>query len=113
MSFRRKLPQTVKFLEQTLGATVLNGYNIVGDGTPQALIPILTAQTEIVLPLARRRFAEAEYLDEIYPMIWNNFSDSGYVTMFGEDMSLYGYRISSNLSACASIFQPLLQLCFN
>lgn len=28
-------------------------YNIVGDGTPQAFIPILTAQTEEELPLTR------------------------------------------------------------
>ncbi|EGT35503.1 hypothetical protein CAEBREN_29956 [Caenorhabditis brenneri] len=96
MSFRRKLPKTVKFLEETLGSVVLNGYNIVGDGTPQALIPILTAKTETELPLTRRRFSEAKYLDEVYPMIWNNYTNNGYVTMFGEDMHLYGtfsYRL--------------------
>lgn len=29
------------------------GYNIVGDGTPQAFIPILTGATEEELPLTR------------------------------------------------------------
>ncbi|VDL67162.1 unnamed protein product [Nippostrongylus brasiliensis] len=53
MSFRRKLPKTVQLLEGTLGSVVLNGYNIVGDGTPQAFIPILTAATEEELPLTR------------------------------------------------------------
>ncbi|UMM26561.1 hypothetical protein L5515_010208 [Caenorhabditis briggsae] len=96
MSFRRKLPKTVDFLENTLGSVVLNGYNIVGDGTPQAFIPILTAQTETELPLTRKRFEESKYLDEVYPMIWKNFSDAGYVTMFGEDMHEYAtftYRL--------------------
>ncbi|CAI2352336.1 unnamed protein product [Caenorhabditis sp. 36 PRJEB53466] len=97
MSFRRKLPKTVKFLEETLGSTVLNGYNIVGDGTPQAFIPILTGKTEEELPLTRKRFSEASYLDEVYPLIWQNFSDFGYVTMFGEDMYMYStfcYRLT-------------------
>uniref|UniRef100_A0A1I7UIR9 Uncharacterized protein n=1 Tax=Caenorhabditis tropicalis TaxID=1561998 RepID=A0A1I7UIR9_9PELO len=96
MSFRRKLPKTVKFLEETMESVVLNGYNIVGDGPPQAFIPILTAQTETELPLTRKRFEEARYLDEAYPMIWKNFSDNGYVTMFAEDMHLYStftYRL--------------------
>ncbi|KAF1752938.1 hypothetical protein GCK72_019493 [Caenorhabditis remanei] len=96
MSFRRKLPRTVKFLEETLGSVVLNGYNIVGDGTPQAFIPILTGQTETELPLSRKRFPESKYLDEIYPMAWKNYSDKGYVTMFGEDMhqvATFTYRL--------------------
>lgn len=41
-NFIRKLPRSYKFLTEVLGAFVLEGYNIVGDGTPQALIPILT-----------------------------------------------------------------------
>jgi hypothetical protein len=63
MSFRRNLPKTVKFLEEDMDFTVFNGncgihyfydsfytgYNIVGDGTPQAFIPILTGQTEVEL----------------------------------------------------------------
>ena len=39
--FQRNLPNSYKYLTETLGAIVLEGYNIVGDGTPQALIPIL------------------------------------------------------------------------
>lgn len=53
MTFLRKLPKTVKVLEETLDTVILNGYNIVGDGTPQAFIPMLTAQTEEELPLTR------------------------------------------------------------
>jgi len=41
MMVQRILPK-VYFKLKSMGARVLNGYNIVGDGTPQALIPILT-----------------------------------------------------------------------
>lgn len=43
MTFMRKLPKAYKKL-QSLGAIVLEGYNILGDGTPQALIPLLTGK---------------------------------------------------------------------
>lgn len=41
MMMQRILPKVYAKLK-SMGARVLNGYNIVGDGTPQALIPILT-----------------------------------------------------------------------
>ncbi|VDM64564.1 unnamed protein product [Angiostrongylus costaricensis] len=96
MTFRRKMPKTINVLEETLHSVVLNGYNIVGDGTPQAYIPILTASTEEELPLTRKRFREANYVDDVYPFIWNNFSSSGYVTLYGEDAFAIGtftYRL--------------------
>ncbi|GMT10823.1 hypothetical protein PFISCL1PPCAC_2120, partial [Pristionchus fissidentatus] len=91
MTFRRKLPKTVKFLEESLKAVVLNGYNIVGDGTPQAFIPILTGATEEELPLTRKRFTNASFVDDVYPFIWKNFSDAGYVTLFAEDQAHLGF----------------------
>lgn len=36
----RKLPKAYKYMTEHLNADVLQGYNIVGDGTPQALIPV-------------------------------------------------------------------------
>ena len=42
MCYQRKLPRTYKFIQETLGSTILNGYNIVGDATTAALIPLLT-----------------------------------------------------------------------
>lgn len=39
-AFIRKLPNTYEYMTKQLGADVLQGYNIVGDGTPQALIPV-------------------------------------------------------------------------
>nr|CAD7197435.1 unnamed protein product [Timema douglasi] len=40
--FIRKMPRSYHYMRDTLQAIELHGYNIVGDGTPQALIPILT-----------------------------------------------------------------------
>ncbi|CAF4403358.1 unnamed protein product, partial [Adineta steineri] len=42
MTFMRFLPKTYSYLIKELGAIVMKGYNIVGDGTPAALFPILT-----------------------------------------------------------------------
>jgi len=42
--FERKLPKSLKVLQELFHAHVLEGYNIVGDGTPQALIPMLTGK---------------------------------------------------------------------
>lgn len=36
----RKLPKSYEYMKKYLHADVLQGYNIVGDGTPQALIPV-------------------------------------------------------------------------
>ena len=113
-SFRRNLPLTVEYLENTMDAIVLNGYNAVGDGTPQAFIPILTAATEEELPMTRKRVAGASYVGtaeccfatllvsfdtyflDVYPWIWRNFSSAGYATTYGEDAAEIGtftYRL--------------------
>ena len=44
MSYQRKLPQMYKFLRDELDAVILNGYNIVGDATTAALLPMLTGR---------------------------------------------------------------------
>jgi hypothetical protein len=45
----------------------------VGDGTPAALLPILTGRTEQELPEARRGHAKAETVDR-FPWIWKKFT---------------------------------------
>lgn len=95
LHYIRKLPKTYKYLTEVLKANVLKGYNIVGDGTPQALIPILTGYTELELPETRKRMSNANFVN-IYPFVWKNFSSSGYVTAYGEDSPYTGtftYRL--------------------
>ncbi|RZC34377.1 uncharacterized protein BDFB_009136 [Asbolus verrucosus] len=95
-SFIRKLPKSYEYLTKTLHGDVLQGYNIIGDGTPQALIPILTGKTELELPDTRKRFTNTKFVNS-YPFIWNDFKAAGYVTGFFEDVPELGtftYRLN-------------------
>lgn len=44
-TFIRTLPKTYAFLTESLGAHIMEGHNVAGDGTPQQLIPMLTGKT--------------------------------------------------------------------
>ena len=77
-AFMRKLPKSYEYLTKVLKADVLKGYNIVGDGTPQALIPLLTGFTELELPEARKRKFSSTYVNS-YPFIWKEYQKAGYV----------------------------------
>ncbi|KAJ8921099.1 hypothetical protein NQ315_015897 [Exocentrus adspersus] len=95
-AFIRKLPKSYEYLTKVLEGVVLQGYNIVGDGTPQALIPILTGKTELELPDTRKRLKNTNFVDA-YPFIWNDYKDAGYVTAFYEDVPTLGtftYRLN-------------------
>lgn len=95
-TFIRKLPKTYRLITQQLNALILEGYNIVGDGTPQALIPILTGKIELELPETRRRMNHKANYVNVYPMIWNKYKEYGYITGFMEDVPHIGtftYRL--------------------
>lgn len=89
MTWMRNLPKTHQYFVNTLRGTVLEGYNIVGDGTPQALLPILTGKSEPELPEARRGKFRAKSVDG-HPWIWKDFHRAGYVSQWGEDGSSAG-----------------------
>lgn len=88
MSWIRMLPKSYSYMIK-LGFVVLKGYNIVGDGTPQALLPILTGHRETELPEARRGFRNATFVDQ-FPWIWKDYKRAGYVTQWAEDMQSIG-----------------------
>lgn len=88
MSWIRMLPKSYAYMIEQ-GFVVLKGYNIVGDGTPQALLPILTGKKETELHEARRGFANATNVDD-FPWIWKEFKNAGYVTQWAEDMQSIG-----------------------
>lgn len=75
MSWIRMLPKSYRYMIKE-GFIVLKGYNIVGDGTPQALLPILTGKNETELPESRRGFGNATFVDS-FPWIWKNYKDAG------------------------------------
>ncbi|XP_076464264.1 uncharacterized protein LOC143296298 [Babylonia areolata] len=89
MAWMRLLPRTRDYYINVLGGIELSGYNIVGDGTPAALLPILTGKMEEELPEARRGFTGASTVDN-HPWVWRNFSHHGYVTAHAEDMAHVG-----------------------
>ncbi|XP_035734479.1 uncharacterized protein LOC118447091 isoform X2 [Vespa mandarinia] len=95
-TFIRKLPKTYQYLKHNLNTLVLEGYNIVGDGTPQALIPILTGKIELELPETRKRMGQKAQFVNIYPMVWKEYKEKGYITGFMEDVHHIGtftYRL--------------------
>lgn len=95
MTWLRKLPKTHAYITNELNGILLEGYNIVGDGTPAALLPILTGQTEEELPEARRSKADAKPVDN-HPWIWKEFQKLGYVTHWAEDethIATFTYRM--------------------
>ncbi|XP_041985837.1 uncharacterized protein LOC121738071 isoform X2 [Aricia agestis] len=87
-TFIRRMPKSYRVLSEVLGATILNGYNIVGDGTPAALFPILTGKTELELPDVRKRMNEGT-LDDM-PFIFYKLKEDGYRTAYFEDMPWIG-----------------------
>lgn len=95
MTYMRKLKKSYKYFMENLQGIVLNGYNIVGDGTPQALIPIFTGKTELELPRTLKRLAKKDFVD-VYPLVWKDFQKQGYVTAWGEDcphIGTFTYRM--------------------
>ena len=89
MSWLRHLPKSHDYFVNVLGGVVMEGYNIVGDGTPAALLPILTGKNETELPEARRGFKGAKPVDD-HPWIWTRLKQAGYTTQYGEDMASIG-----------------------
>ena len=89
VSWIHNLAKTHKYFVDVLGGSVMEGYNIVGDGTPQALLPILTGKNEEELPEARRGHEGAQPING-HPWIWKAFKARGYVTQYGEDSTLDG-----------------------
>ncbi len=52
MAYQRYLPKTYAYLKDTLKAVILDAYNIVGDATTAAIIPILTGNLFFVYTYA-------------------------------------------------------------
>ncbi|XP_072176417.1 uncharacterized protein [Diadema setosum] len=94
MNAIRNIPKSLAYMEEELQAVFLNSYNIVGDATTGALIPMLTGKFESELPNTERGRGSPV---NVYPLVWKDFEKAGYVTMFAEDrpeLSLFNYRLS-------------------
>lgn len=66
-SWFKRAPKATSFALDTMKFELLSGYNIVGDGTPAALIPIYAGKTEEELPSVLKNDPKGRYVDEAYP----------------------------------------------
>ncbi|XP_064625280.1 uncharacterized protein LOC135486430 [Lineus longissimus] len=92
MAWQRKLPKSYAYMMKVLKCTVLENFNIVGDGTIAALLPMLTGKEENELPDVRRGHTN-NTLDD-FPWIWNEYKKAGYVTQFTEDGRTWQWRMN-------------------
>lgn len=96
-NFIRQLPKTYVYLVRDLGATVLRGMTKVGDNTFPNLSAVLTGKQVYCYPELEEVLgcgvAKPAYYDD-WPLIWYNFSQAGYSTLFAEDqphLGLFNY----------------------
>lgn len=87
--FIRMMPKSYAYLVNELGGIVLDSYNVVGDGTPAALFPILTGKTELELPDVRKK-AKSNTTCDVMPFLFYRLKDDGYRTAYFEDMPWIG-----------------------
>ncbi|XP_030753812.1 uncharacterized protein LOC115880669 isoform X3 [Sitophilus oryzae] len=88
VNFHRQMPRTLGYLVNKLGAVEMLGYNKVADNTFVNLMPVLSGHfvdelKQTCWPNDTVRFDDCSFL-------WNNFSDKGYATTFGEDCAWMG-----------------------
>jgi hypothetical protein len=92
-----KLPKSSQFFLNTIKSNVLSRYNIVNDGTPAALIPLLTGKHEHELPNTIKNTQNPKHVDLAYPFIWKDYENElGYATLFAEDwpeIGTFQYRM--------------------
>lgn len=91
----RKLPQFYKYLIENMSAIVMESFNIVGDGTPWAIIPMTTGHFQYELPEARKRFDNSSFLDN-WPFIYKDYRKWGYGTVYAEEQpqfNAYTYKL--------------------
>lgn len=87
LSMMRLLPKTYEFLVNKLGAVVFRGMNKVGDNTFPNLVALLTgleAYRQVPHPGRTGNTFDGT------PLVWKNFKEAGYRTLFAEDFPQFG-----------------------
>ncbi|CAF0850550.1 unnamed protein product [Brachionus calyciflorus] len=113
VSWFKRLPKTTEYLIKNMKTTILYGHNIVGDGTPACMIPVLTGSTEEELPSTLKSDPNGQYVDQAYPFIWNDMHDKGYMSFHMEDwpqVSAFTYRLRGFSNKTAHHYMRSYQL---
>lgn len=95
INFIRKLPKFYKLLTEDMEAVVMEGFNVVGDGTPWTMIPVTTGHFQTELYEGRKRFTNASYLDD-WPLLFYDYRNAGYITSYAEEQpqfSFFSYKL--------------------
>lgn len=78
VSWFKRLPRTTEFLlDKSNEFNLMDGFSILGDGTPACMIPLLTGATEEELPSTLKSNPNAQFVDQAYPFIWNDLHRKG------------------------------------
>lgn len=96
VSWLLRLKKSSDFMFNVMKFNLMKGFNIIGEGTPACMIPVLTGKTEEELPSALKADRKGKYVDEVYPFIWNELNQNGYATLFNEDapeIAVFNYRM--------------------
>lgn len=88
--FIRKMPKSYKVLIEEMGAVVLEGYNVVGDGTKEALFPILSGKTDAQHNHISKGWNTKDVLIDPDTFIFQTAKKYGYHTAYYEDMPWIG-----------------------
>ncbi|XP_026317967.1 uncharacterized protein LOC113228796, partial [Hyposmocoma kahamanoa] len=82
--FLRKAPKSYNYLTHDLNAVVMHGYNIVGDGTPEALFPFLSGKSMLAFSDSARSMLRSKQLRN-ENFIFHQAEEDGYRTLYFED----------------------------
>ncbi|XP_066973534.1 uncharacterized protein [Macrobrachium rosenbergii] len=85
-SLQRLMPKTYRYLTKNLNAIDLKGFNKVADNTHPNLLAILMGLTKQELQKHKCQSEREKSKFDDCPFIWKQFSDKGYVTVYGEDL---------------------------
>ena len=84
MSMQRLFPKTYNYFKESMGGIILEGYNVVGDGTKANLLPFLCGKAKGELAGCGPRKPNTKPVDG-YPWVWKKFQELGYMTQYIED----------------------------
>lgn len=82
LSWKRFLPETVKTFQE-IGGIWFNQFNILGYGTTETFIPMLTGKVPSQLHQAVRGKKNARYIND-YPWVWHDLKTENYSTLFAD-----------------------------